>query len=95
MLLEIRKIDLIYTRTSKLGKIHEYKKIKNILILQCDCCGGVFERDLAAMTPMRRTNSYFHVCNKCDSKRFAQSKGAERRFIWNKLASITDDISKL
>ena len=94
MLLEIRKIETTYTRNSKLGQRHVYKKTKNILILRCDNCGMIFERDFASMSPERRTNSYFHVCNRCDSKRFAQRKGVERRFIWNKLASSADDISK-
>jgi len=95
MLLSIRKIETIHLRNSKLGLAHEYKKVKNILIMRCDNCNAIFERELSTMSPERRTNSYFHVCNNCDTKRFAQRKGVERRFIWNKLASSADDISKL
>lgn len=95
MLISIHKIESLYTRLSKLGNTHSYTKIKNVLILQCDNCDKVFERALSSMSAERRTNSYYHVCNICDVKRFAQRKGVERRFIWSRLASSTDIISKL
>lgn len=95
MLLEVKKILTTYTRTSKLGLVHEYKKFKSIMILKCDNCWKVFERPLAKMSPRRRNNSHFHVCDKCDAKRFAQQKGVERRFIWDRRADSTADISKL
>lgn len=95
MILEIKnKIDH-YFRESKLGKSHKYFRSKQVLIIKCDNCDSIFERDFSSMSPERRSDSYFHVCNNCDPKRFAQKKGAEKRVIWNKLASSTDDISKL
>jgi len=95
MLLEIRKTLTKYVRCSKLGKSHEYSKIKTVLILRCDNCNSVFERPISKIQPKRRNNSYFHVCADCDVKRFAQRKGVERRFIWDRRADSTDDISKI
>lgn len=95
MMLETRKITTTYSRNSKSGTRHEYYRVKTLLILKCDNCGRVFERDQSKVIPRRRSNSYFHVCDHCDSKRFAQRKGVERRRIWDKLASSTDDISKI
>ena len=95
MMLEIRKITTTYLRSSKSGKKHEYYRVKTLVILKCDNCDQVFERDQSKIVPRRRSNSYFHVCDQCNSKRFAQRKGVERRRIWDKLASSTDDISKI
>lgn len=95
MMIETRKITTVYARKSKTGKSHEYYRVKFILVLKCDNCGHIFERDQSKIVPRRRSNSYFHVCEQCDSKRFAQRKGVERRKIWDKLASSTDDISKI
>ena len=95
MLLTIKKVVTEYTRKSKLGLEHTYAKVRSIVILRCDNCGNIFERAQSTISPKRRSNVYFHVCEHCDPKRFAQRKGVERRFIWNKLASSTDDISKL
>ena len=47
------------------------------------------------MSPKRLNNKFFHVCDTCDPKRFAQKKGAERRTIWDRPASSTDDIGKI
>ena len=93
--MELRKIVSTHQRLSKLGVPHEYFKIQVLVVLRCDNCGGVFERPQSKIAPKRRSNSYFHVCNNCDGKRFAQRKGVERRTIWDRPASSTDDISKL
>jgi hypothetical protein len=47
------------------------------------------------METKRISDSYFHCCPKCDAKKFAQRKGVERRFIWDRPASSNDDISKI
>lgn len=86
---------LTYTRISKLGIEHVYTRSKRVIIFRCDSCGEIFKRDRAKMSPKRLSNNYFHCCNSCDSKKFAQRKGAERRTIWDKPASSLDDISKL
>ena len=84
-----------YTRQSKLGHKHEYVRRKKIAVFRCDSCGDVFRRPRERMSPKRLSNNYFHCCPNCDAKRFAQSKGAERKTIWDRPASSLDDISKL
>ena len=84
-----------YIRASKLGKEHSHTRTKRIIVFRCDNCGEIFKRDRASMSPKRLSNNYFHCCANCDSKKFAQKKGADRRTIWNKPASSLDDISKL
>ena len=95
MLIKLMTVVSTYLRKSKLGIQHEYKKAKTIAVLRCDSCGEIFERPREKMSPKRLSNNYFHVCSKCDVKRFAQHKGAERRTIWDRPVSSTDDISKL
>jgi predicted RNA-binding Zn-ribbon protein involved in translation (DUF1610 family) len=84
-----------YTRVSKLGKEHNYTRVKRVVVFRCDNCGQVFRRDRGNMSPRRLSNNYFHCCSECDSKRFAQHKGVDRRTMWDKPASSLDDISKL
>jgi predicted RNA-binding Zn-ribbon protein involved in translation (DUF1610 family) len=84
-----------YIRSSKLGITHKYIRSKRIAIFRCDNCGEIFRRERSKMSPKRLSNNYFHCCNQCDSKKFAQRKGAERKTIWDKPASSLDDISKL
>lgn len=95
MLIKLTSVLTSYFRKSKLGHLHEYKKTKTVAVLRCDNCGTIFERFKARIAPQRLSNNYFHVCDNCDAKRFAQRKGAERRTIWNRPASSSDDISKL
>ena len=95
MILEIKRILCSHKRPSKLGKDHEYKKYKSVVVLRCDNCKRVFERDLSKMEAKRRTNTYFHVCTKCDAKRFAQRKGLDKRYIWDRSVNSLDDISGL
>jgi hypothetical protein len=95
MLIRQKKVTTKYKRLSRLGKVHEHTRAKTVLLLRCDNCSEIFERDRAKLDPNRRSNAYFHVCPSCDSKRFAQRKGVERRFIWDRPASSSDDISKL
>jgi hypothetical protein len=47
------------------------------------------------MDPNRLSNNYFHVCKNCDSKKFAQRKGIERKQVWNLSASSNLPIGKL
>ena len=95
MFIEMKKVPVTYTRPSKLGLVHEYTKFRTVAVLRCDNCSTIFERPLAKTCARRLTNAYFHVCKVCDSKKFAQRKGVERRTIWNRPASSQDDISKL
>lgn len=90
MFIEIRTIRIEYTRPSKSGKPHAYYRNRNIAVLKCDCCGVEFQRPVSQMDRRRLNNEYSHVCPNCDGKKFAQSKGVERRKFWN----ITVDTDK-
>jgi hypothetical protein len=84
-----------YVRPSKTGKVHEYVKTRAIVVLRCDSCNELFTRNRGSMDPKRLNNNYFHVCGRCDSKRFAQKKRIEKNRIWDMKASSLEDISKL
>jgi len=83
-----------HTRRSKLGKEHEYTRFKTVLLFRCDSCDKEFKRYREDIDPKRISNSYFHVCPDCDSKRFAQKKGVEKRLIWDMPASSTLPVGK-
>jgi hypothetical protein len=84
-----------HTRKSKLGVEHRYKRSKTIVLFRCDNCDREFTRPRGNMDPKRLSNNYFHVCDCCDHKRFAQKKGVERKQVWNLHASSDMPISKL
>jgi hypothetical protein len=85
----------LYERASKLGKVHEYYRNLTMVVFRCDCCDTIFERERGKMSPKRLSNNYFHVCENCDAKKFAQKKGVERKQIWDMPASLDIPISKL
>lgn len=95
MFLKTKKISSQYTRSSKLGVVHTYKRQKTVAVFRCDNCDSVFERELGKMDYRRLSNTYFHVCNHCDAKRFAQKKGVERKHIWDMPVNSDIDISKI
>ena len=84
-----------HIRKSKSGKDHSYKREKTIVILRCDNCDIEFERPRGSMDPKRLSNNYFHVCDRCDAKVFAQKKGVERKQMWNLSASSDIPIGRL
>ena len=84
-----------HTRKSKTGKEHTYTRELTICVFRCDNCDAEFERARGSMNPQRLSNSYFHVCKNCDSKKFAQKKGVEQKQKWNLSASSNLPISKL
>jgi hypothetical protein len=84
-----------HTRTSKLGVEHEYKRTRSLAVFRCDNCGEGFKRLKEKVSPKRLNNNYFHCCEHCDAKRFAQKKGVERRLIWDMPVSSSLDISRL
>lgn len=94
MIIETKKIPVKHTRVSKLGVEHPYLRLKTVVVIRCDNCDDQFERDLSKMDHRRLNNSYFHVCPNCDSKRFAQKKGAERRSLWDSTVDKDIDISR-
>jgi hypothetical protein len=83
-----------HVRTSKLGHEHVYKRAKTVAMFRCDNCDDNFERELKKVDHRRLSNNYFHVCSKCDAKRFAQRKGIERKTIWDMPASSMLPVSK-
>lgn len=85
----------LYERASKLGKVHKYYRTIRMVTLRCDSCSGFFDRPRGSMDPKRISNNYYHVCENCDSKKFAQAKGAQRKKIWNLNASSDIPIDKL
>ena len=84
-----------HVRKSKTGKEHPYKRKVTMCVFRCDCCDAEFERARGSMDPKRLSNNYFHVCKNCDSKKFAQKKGVERKQVWNMSASSDIPINKL
>ena len=84
-----------HVRTSKTGKEHSYNRNLTMCVFRCDECNAEFERTRGSMDPKRLSNSYFHVCKNCDSKKFAQKKGVERKQVWNLNASSDMPIGKL
>jgi protein-arginine kinase activator protein McsA len=94
MFIKTKKEKSKFTRTSKLGNVHEYERVKTIAVFRCDNCDETFERDLKKIQRKRLSNNYFHVCSNCDAKRFAQRKGVEQKKIWDMPASIDLPVSK-
>lgn len=83
-----------YVRLSKLGIEHHYTRKKSVALLRCDNCDEEFTRDLKHIDRKRLSNNYFHVCLKCDAKRFAQRKGVEQKKIWDMPASVDLPVGK-
>lgn len=94
MFIKREQIETIYTRTSKLGVEHNYKRNKTVLVFRCDNCDEIFTRDAKLVDPRRTSNNFFHVCSNCDPKRFAQKKGVERRQVWDMHVSTDLPVGK-
>ena len=95
MICETKTVAIQYTRKSKLGIEHTYTRNKTIVVIRCDSCDAIFERDLGKMDYRRLSNAYTHVCSHCNQKQFAQRKGVERRRFWNISVDTDLDISKI
>jgi len=95
MFLKEYTIKSTHTRKSKTGKLHEYSRHCSYAVFRCDNCGSEFERPKGKMDPKRLSNNYFHVCDNCDHKRFAQKRGAAKRNLWKLTASSNIPIGKL
>ena len=87
-------IDTWHMRRSKLGNQHTYNRKKTMVVLRCDSCDTEFSRERGSMDPKRLNNNYFHVCENCDAKRFAQQKGVDKRLVWQLKASSDLPINK-
>ena len=95
MFLKEYTLKKLYERPSKLGRVHNYYRDVTMVVLRCDSCNNTFERSRGSMDPKRISNNYFHVCTECDSKKFAQKKGVDKKQIWNIPVSSDLDISKI
>lgn len=95
MLIEIKKIKSTYQRESKLHILHTYKRTKTVIVFRCDSCGNIFEREQGKMSRKRISHDYVHVCPNCDTKKFAQRRGVERRQVWKLSADSDIDITKI
>jgi hypothetical protein len=95
MFITVEERTSTYTRISKLGQLHTYNRSCGYAVLRYDSCGEIFRRLKGSMDPKRLSNSYFHCCEHCNPKTFAQKKGVERRLVWDMPASSMADISRL
>lgn len=95
MIIETKSVTTEYTRTSKLKKSHTYTRTKTVAVIKCDSCQSLFERDAGTMDRRRLDNGYYHVCPDCNPKKFAQSKGVERRKFWDMPIDSDIDIAKI
>jgi len=95
MFIETIKVKTEHTRNSKTGVAHTYIRNKTVALFKCDSCTIEFTRELGHIDHRRLNNDYSHVCPNCNQKKFAQSKGVERRRFWNLPADSDLDISKI
>lgn len=95
MFIEILYETIEYMRPSKTGKLHTYTRTRAVIKLRCDNCSEIFIRPRSRMQSKRMNNNYFHVCEQCDAKKFAQKKRMQRTKILDMNASSLEDISKL
>jgi predicted nucleic-acid-binding Zn-ribbon protein len=95
MIISTEYLTTMHTRKSKLGVEHSYLRKKTMLVIRCDNCGITFSREKGSMAPARVSNQVYHVCSNCDVKSFAQSKGVEKRNIWNMPVSSLKNLSEL
>lgn len=94
MFLKFIKENNEYTRTSKKGEKHSYHRTKTLAVLRCDECDTIFNRDLKKFHSKRASNNFFHVCDRCNPKKFAQRKGIEKKKIWDLPASTELPVGK-
>ena len=79
----------LYKRESKLGLMHTFHRKNVIYVFKCDSCKDTFMRPKSKVDPQRASNDYKHVCNQCDSKKFAQQIGVKMRKVYKLDASST------
>lgn len=84
-----------HIRKSKSGVEHSYTRKQTVVNLKCDNCGTLFTRARGSMDPKRLSNNYFHVCEKCNAKRFAQKRSVERGNTWSLSASSDKPVGRL
>ena len=89
MFIETLKTMRLYKRESKLGVMHTFHRKNVVYVFKCDSCDTTFMTPKAKVDPDRASNDYKHVCNTCDSKKFAQQVGVKMRKVYQLDASST------
>ena len=89
MFIETLKTMRLYKRESKLGVMHTFHRKNVVYVFKCDSCDMTFMRPKSKVDAGRATNDYKHVCNHCDSKKFAQQVGVKMRKVYKLDASST------
>ena len=84
-----------FKRKSKNGAEHSYTRKQRIVNLKCDNCGEIFTRPRGSMDPKRLSNNYFHVCDKCNAKQFAQKRSVQNQYKWKLTASSKLPVGRL
>ena len=84
-----------FKRKSKNGLEHSYTRKQRIVNLKCDDCGLSFTRPRGSMDPKRLSNNYFHVCERCNAKQFAQKRSVQRNCQWKLTASSNLPVGRL
>ena len=92
MFIETLKTMRLYKRESKLGLMHTFHRKNVIYVFKCDSCKDIFMRPKSKIDPQRASNDYKHVCNTCDSKKFAQQVGVKMRKVYQLDASSTKSL---
>ena len=92
MFIETLRTMRLYERKSKLGVYHTFHRKNTIYVFKCDSCGTTFLRPKAQVDVTRASNDFKHVCNLCDSKKFAQTVGVKMRKIYKMDASSTQTL---
>lgn len=95
MLIKVYQAEKEYTRASKKGIEHSFKRKHSMAVLICDCCGTQFERRVRDMDHRRVSSDHYHICPACPSKKVAQKKAVESRKFWNTTVDNDIDINSL
>jgi hypothetical protein len=95
VLIKIFQVQVEFSRASKKGTAHSYHRTRTVALLKCDCCGTEFERRASEMDHRRLTTNHIHVCARCDTKKFAQSKAVESRNFWNTTVDLDIDVDSI
>lgn len=84
-----------FVRKSKNGTEHSYSRKQRIVNLKCDNCSLPFSRPRGSMDPKRLSNNYFHVCDQCNAKQFAQKRSVQKNRKWKLTASSKLPVGRL
>lgn len=76
MFIKIQKVTRLFERKYKSGETASYNRSTNFVLLKCDNCGSLFERQVGNTIDRRRCNNNFsHYCSNCPTYVLAAKKG--------------------